>query len=165
MEFLKEFFEALYPTYDYANLKSPLFFFNLNYFLAALYIGIVVGIALMAYRQTHLGRAVRAIITASAHSDERAQTAEELGIAKSWTLKHALKRERFGSLVHKTDDGRYFIPEERRIEAETRYGERRHTVLYVVVWAIVLIPVFLGFRALIPWILKMLDNFVGGLAG
>ena len=114
---------------------------------------------------THLGRAVRAIITAGAHSDERAQTAEELGIAKSRTLKHALKRERFGSLVHKTDDGRYFIPEERRIEAETRYGERRHTVLYVVVWAIVLIPVFLGFRALIPWILKMLDNFVGGLAG
>lgn len=165
MEFLKTFFEAIYPTYDYANLKSPLFFMNLDYFLAALYVGIVAGIAIMTYRQTHLGRAVHAIITAGALSCESALTPDELGFAGSRTLRRALKRGRFGTLVQATDDGRYFIPESRRIEAEVRYSERRHSIIYVIVWAIVLVPVFLGLRALIPWILKMLDNFIGNLKG
>lgn len=163
MEFLKDFFEALYPSYTYSNLKSPLFFVSLDYILIALYVGIVAGLAFMTYRQCHLGRAVRAITEHGAVSEATALDAEALGLKRSRTLTRALKKEKFGSLVSSTANNRYYITEERVPEAEVRYAEKRRGVGFVVIWAIVMIPVFLALRALIPEVLKMLDNFIGAL--
>lgn len=174
MEFWKEFFDVLYPDYYYENIKSPLVLADLNYILVGLYLGIVVGLCLMCYRKGHLGKAVRAILKVEAYSEETAKSPEELGIAKSRTLVRALRRGSFGGLVKsvgfdvlaKRPDytgERYYIPEERRYQAEDRYSRRGVGIPMVIIWAIILIPVFFGLRFVIPELLQMLDNFITGI--
>lgn len=174
IEFWKEFFDALYPEYYYDNIKSPLLLIDLNYILIGLYVGIVVGLVLMCYRKGHMGKAVRAILKAEAYSEESAKTPEELGIGRSRSLVRALRRGKFGGLVKlvgvdtdakKPDytDERYYIPEDRRYQAEDRYSRRGVGIPMVIFWAIVLIPVFLLLRFAIPELLQFLDNFITGL--
>lgn len=174
LEFWKEFFNALYPEYYYENIKSPLLLIDLNYILIGLYVGIVVGLVLMCYRKGHLGTAVRAILKAQAHSEETAKTPVELGLAKKRTLVRALRLGKFGGLVkcvgvdltEKKPDysaERYYIPEDRRYQAEDRYSRRGVGIPMVIFWAIFLIPVFLVLRFAIPELLQMLDNFISGL--
>lgn len=174
IEFWKEFFAALYPEYHYANIESPLHLIDLNFILIGLYVGIVVGSAIMCYRKSHMGTAVRAILKAGAHSEEDAKTPEELGIEKRRTLVNALRKQKFGGLVKRAGitaeeamtgkpdytDERYYIPEDRRYQAEDRYSRRGIGIGMVIFWAIVLIPVFMGIRFLIPEVLQFLDNFI-----
>lgn len=172
--FWKEFFDALYPDYYYRNIESPLVLVDLNYILIGLYIGIVVASALICYRKTHLGIAVRALLKAKAHSEEDAKTIEELGIAGRPTLVRALRRGRYGGIVKMVGvdltakhpdftNARYYIPEERRYQAEDRYSRKGMGVGVVIFWAIFLIPVFMLLRFVIPELLMMLDNFITGL--
>lgn len=174
IEFWKEFFAALYPEHYYDNIKSPLLLVDLNYILIGLYVGIVVGLCLMCYRKGHMGKAIRAILKAQAHSAEDAKTPEELGLSKSRSLVRALRRGKFGGLVksvgfdpeEKKPDysgERYYIPEERRYQAEDRYSRRGVGIPMVIFWAIILIPVFMVLRFVIPELLQMLDNFITGL--
>lgn len=174
VEFWKEFFEALYPEHYYEHVKSPLLLIDLNYILIGLYVGIVVGLVVMCYRKGHMGKAVRAILKAEAYSEESAKTPEELGLAKSRTLLRALRLGKFGGLVKsvgfdpldkKPDYSaeRYYIPEDRRYQAEDRYSRRGVGIPMVIFWAIFLIPVFMLLRFAIPELLQMLDNFISGL--
>ena len=167
LEFFKEFFAALYPEHYYANIESPLLLINLNYILLALYAGVVIALSVVCYRKRHLGKAVRAIIEKGALSEDSALTAEELGLAGSRTLSSALRREKFGSLVKAASSGkdggsvaRYYIPEDRRYEAETRYSGRGCGIGAVIIWAVILIPVFMILRFIIPELLQLLDNFI-----
>lgn len=174
LAFWKEFFYALYPQHYYDNIESPLLLIDLNFILIGLYIGIVVGLSVMCYRKGHLGKVVRAILKAEAFSEETAKTPEELGIAKSRSLVRALRRRSFGGLVRgvgadleakKPDYSaeRYYIPEEKRYQAEDRYSRRGVGVPMVIFWAVFLIPVFLLLRFVIPELLQMLDNFITGI--
>lgn len=174
VEFWKEFFGALYPEHYYENIKSPLLLIDLNFILVGLYVGIVVGLAVMCYRKGYMGKAVRAILKAEAHTEADAKTPEELGLAKSRILVRALRRGKFGGLVkcvgvdlsEKKPDysaERYYIPEDRRYQAEDRYSRRGVGIPMVIFWAVFLIPVFLLLRFAIPELLQMLDNFIAGL--
>ena len=167
LDFLKEFFAALYPEHHYVNIKSPLLLINMNYILIGLYVGIVIALSVICYRKNHMGKAIRAIIEKGALSEESALTAEELGLAGKRTLISALRREKFGSLVKTADsakDGdaqaRYYIPEDRRYEAENRYSRRGSGIGSVIIWAVILIPVFMFLRFIIPELLQLLDNFI-----
>ena len=172
--FWKEFFDALYPDYHYKNIESPLVLVDLNYILIGLYIGIVVASAFICYRKIHLGIAVRALLKEKAHSEEDAKTIEELGVAKRPTLVRALRRGRFGGIVKQIGvdieakrpdytSARYYIPENRRYQAEDRYSRKGMGVGVVIFWAIFLIPVFMVLRFVIPELLQLLDNFITGL--
>lgn len=172
--FWKEFFEALYPKHTYYNIESPLLLIDLNYILVGFYIGIIVGLIAIWYRKSHMGKAVRAIIKAEAFSEETAMSPEELGLGGKRTLIRALRRRKFGGLVKcigvdieakKPDYSgeRYYIPEEYKYRAEDRYSRRGVGIPIIIFWAIFLIPVFMFLRFLIPELLQMLDNFIGGL--
>ncbi|MBE6707817.1 MAG: hypothetical protein E7578_01070 [Ruminococcaceae bacterium] len=172
--FWKEFFDALYPDYYYRNIKSPLILVDLNFILIGLYIGIVAASAFICYRKNHLGIAVRALLKVNAHSAEDAKTPEELGIANRPTLVRALRRCKFGSIVKLTGvdleakrpdytNERYYIPEDKRYQAEDRYSRKGMGVGVVIFWAIILIPVFMLLRFVIPELLQLLDNFITGL--
>ncbi len=176
MEFWKELYNALYPKHYYVNIKSPLLLVDLNYILIGLYIGIVAGLALMCYRKVHLGKAVRAILKAEAFSEESAKSPAELGIGKSFTLVRALRKRKFGSLVKivgvdieaKRPDfsaERYYIPEDLKYRAEDRYSRRGTSIATVVIWALLLIPLFLFLRFAIPELLQLLDNAITMMKG
>ncbi len=170
LAFWKEFFDALYPDYHYKNIKSPLLLVNMNYILLGLYVGVVLGLIATYYRRAHLGKAIRAIISAEAFSPETAKTPEELGIGKSRILKRALKKSKFGGMVKAAiaDSGqdslgetRYYIPEKIRFQAEDRYSKKGAGIGKVILWAIIMIPVFLVLRYVIPEFLLILDGILG----
>ncbi len=172
--FWKEFFDALYPDYYYRNIKSPLILVDLNYILIGLYIGIVVASFFICYRKTHMGIAVRALLKEKAHSEEDAKTPAELGIAGRPTLVRALRKCKFGGIVKMVGvdldakrpdytNERYYIPEDRRYQAEDRYSRKGMGIGVVIIWAILLIPVFMLLRFVIPELLQLLDNFITGL--
>ena len=172
--FWKEFFDALYPDYYYKNINSPLILVNLNYILIAMYVGIVIAAAVTCYRKNHMGIAVRALIKAEAFSVEFSKTPEELGLAKRATLVRALRKRKFGGIVRqlgvdtlaKHPDYRgesYYIPEDKRYQAEEKYSRKGMGIGVVIFWAIFLIPVFMLLRFVIPEMLQLFDNFLTGI--
>ncbi len=173
-QFWGEFFDALYPEYHYKNIKSPFPLLDLNFMLIGLYIGIVVALIFVCYRKGYMGNAIRAMLKAKAHSVEDAKTPAELGLDRKPILLRALRRGKFGGLVRcvgvdmskkKPDfsEERYYIPEDRRYQAEDRYNRRGVGIGTVIFWTIFLIPVFMVLRFAIPELLQLLDNFITGI--
>lgn len=100
----------------------------------------------------------------------------------------SLKRRRYGSLIKiasaeggEGDEGkageavegaesaenaaRYYIDGSDAYSAEECFGKRRGGILTAVIWAVVLIPIFLLIRFFIPELLQLLDNFITGVKG
>lgn len=169
--FWNEFFDALYPEYHYNNIESPFPLLNLNWMLIGLYVGIVLALILVSWRRGYMGNVIRSLLKAEAFSEETAKSPEEIGLEKKPILKRALKRQRFGGLVKCTGvdllakkpdftAARYYIPENRRYQAEDRYNRKGIGVPMIIFWAIFLIPVFMVLRFAIPELLQLVDNFI-----
>lgn len=188
IDFLKELYAALFPEHHYANIKSPLFLIDLDFILVGLYVGIVVGAFVMCAHRARTGELIGAILSAGATSPETAKTLGELGLAGKESVLRSLKRRRYGSLIKiasveggESDEGkageavegaesaenaaRYYIDGSDAYSAEECFGKRRGGILTAVIWAVVLIPIFLLIRFFIPELLQLLDNFITGVKG
>lgn len=187
IDFLKELYAALFPEHHYANIRSPLFLIDLDFILLGLYVGIVIGAFVMCAHRARTGELVRAILSAGATSPENAKTLAELGLGGKESVIRSLKRRRYGSLIkvasNATDEGndgsagdaggaasaeeaaRYYIDGSDAYSAEECFGKRRGGILTAVIWAIVLIPIFLLIRFFVPELLQLLDNFITGVKG
>lgn len=184
IDFLKELYAALFPEHHYANIRSPLFLIDLDFILIGLYVGIVIGAFVMCAHRARTGELVGAILTAGTTSPENAKTLGELGLGGKKSVIRSLKRRRYGSLIkvasNATGEGndggaggtssaeeaaRYYIDGSDAYSAEECFGKRRGGILTAVIWAIVLIPIFLLIRFFIPELLQLLDNFITGLKG
>ncbi len=155
---MTEIWNAMFPARVYENFSFSNYFLPLDAVLIALYVGAVIAAALNCYRRVYLGRAVRGLIAKNAFSEESALPA----VKNEKQLARAVKRGTYGKLIVRTDDGRYYVPEEKRYEAETRYEKKGSGIGTVILTAIILIPVLLGVRWLIPEILQMFDNVLSG---
>ncbi len=187
IDFLKELYAALFPEHHYANIRSPLFLIDLDFILLGLYVGIVIGAFVMCAHRARTGELVGAILSAGATSPENAKTLAELGLGGKESVIRSLKRRRYGSLIkvasNATDEGndgsagdaggaasaeeaaRYYIDGSDAYSAEECFGKRRDGILTAVIWAIVLIPIFLLIRFFVPELLQLLDNFITGVKG
>ncbi len=109
----------------------------------ALYAGIVIGVLMMYYNKTILGKAVRSILAQNAIGREAALSAEALGFAKNPFILHSISKgalARYIWIVTPIQEGEvplYYMEEEDRIRAELRYSNKG-TDLYVVIVALIL---------------------------
>lgn len=60
---------------------------------------------------------------------------------------------------------RYYVDKSDAYSAEMLYGKRKGGIITAVIWAIILIPVFMLIRFFIPELLQLLDNFITGTKG
>lgn len=131
----------------------------------ALYAGIVIGVLMMYYNKSILGKAVRAILTQGAIGREAALSAEVLGFAKNPFIRHSIQKgalARYIRIVTPAKEGDaplYYMEEEDRIRAELRYSNKG-TDLYVVIVALIL---FLLVAFLAARYLPTLIDLAGGL--
>ena len=116
-------------------------------------------------------RMVKALLNRGAQTPENAVSLDELDIRGKWYLKGALKegkplRKMLAipetlSVPAKAAEIPFYLPEENRYRAETRYENGRHPImnLFIVGIALLLTVFFVLFA--VPELLTMLDNFVG----
>ncbi len=125
---------------------------NLTMVLLSVCIGIAIASCAMLYRQVFLGNIARNIIKKGALSDEKALTLEELGYKKnSYLTKFALrKNSTFRKLVLSTEDGKYYIPEDKKDYVEIRYRKKGTTPFGVVFGVIAMLIVAFLCLTLIP---------------
>ena len=127
---------------------------DLTMILLSFVIGIVIASIAMIYRQTFLGNIVRKIIDKKALSESEALTLEQLGINPNNILvKFALRdNSTFRKIVIKTEQNRYYIPEERRIREEIRFRKKGNDAVAVIVGAILFVLAAFILLTVIPWL-------------
>lgn len=156
--------------YYYQNLSLPENLDSLDVLVWGMYIGIVIGATVATIDKLYCGRMIKALIEKNARTPETAVTLDALDIKGKWYLRHALKEGKplrkmldSGEIVDKkkTAEIPFFLPEENRIKAETRYenGHRPIFTLIIAILAMLAVVFFVLFA--VPELLTMLDNFVG----
>lgn len=105
-------------------------------------IGIIIAGFVILYQNKVVGSAVRTILKKGANSPETALSIENLGIKKKSLKAYNLRTNTYlRKLVKKTEDNRFFIPEELRIRAELRYDKKKASVFSVITTVIFVVIV------------------------
>ncbi len=158
MQVITSFFAQNHAALSASMVSIPLLVW-------ALYAGFVIGVLVMYYNKTILGKAIRALLEKGAIGEENARTSEELGIARSALILHSIHKGTLGRYIRilpPSDENsaeRYFLNEEDRIRAELRYSNKGSD-LYVVIMALV---IFLLIAFLAARYLPMLLDLAGDL--
>ncbi len=126
-------------------------------------IGIVIASLIIFYQRNIPGGFVRALLRAEALSPETAKTLAELGYEKNALIKFEL---RHGAVMKKTvqqmgegsnAEVRYYIPEELKYRAETRYQNKGNGPIQLILTAILSVGLAILLIKLIPAVLSMVD--------
>lgn len=163
-------------TYYYNNFDINVNDGSLEVLLWSIYIGITLGVLLSILYRVYTGSFVRAIVEAGALDEEHAVSLSELSFRGKWYVKRLLRPEdtlgrifmRIGGDAadrkhpQKIDFGaaRFYLPEERRIGAETRFVVEKSPVRTFIIAAVLLFAVFFAATVFLPELLQMLDNFM-----
>lgn len=135
--------------------------------LSLLVIGLCIGISLAAlitfYQRNIPGGFVRALLRAEALSPEKAKTLAELGYEKNrlvgFELRHGTVMKKTVQQTGKGNDTavRYYIPEELKYRAETRYQKKGNGPLQLVFTIALSFGLAILLIKLIPAVLGMID--------
>lgn len=146
-------------------------------------LGMMLACFFASYNKGTLGSFVRALLDAGASSKENAKTLEELGFLKNYSVRSSLKRgytlrkvvrcveEDEGTLIcSENKEGEvpfnkahFYIPEDKNFAATSRFKGKKlpwYTYLIMFLGGIVLMVILIS---VLPHILSLLDDFVGGL--
>ncbi|MBQ7728137.1 MAG: hypothetical protein IJT60_06120 [Clostridia bacterium] len=156
--------------------------------ILGLMIGIIIAGALVLRDRGILGKFVRALNREQCNSPETAKTLAELGFDRSISIRNALRNgKRLRSVVHcveweafeaavasaeesekpnlsfRWDNSTYhfYIPAEKRIEADVRFEKEGSTWKSYVILVIVTVLLAVGIIYFLPDLLQMLDNAIG----
>ena len=118
-------------------------------------LGIAIAICINYYNSRFLGRLVRKLVEIDATSPESAMTLEELGIALSPALKHALRPgTSFSSTVIKTEDDRYYIAPDRLGLAKAKYRGKDINIVFIIITLVMLAIVAFALTQVLPDIIS-----------
>ena len=137
-------------------------------------LGILLAVLAAFYHKNVPGAIVRSILRAEAFSPESAKTPEELSLAKNflyaYELRHNVTLKKLIVAVTSTEtpaEGeeetpviRYYIPEEKKYNAEVRFEKKGSGPIGLLV-SVALVAVFaIVVMRLIPVVLSIIDNFI-----
>ncbi|MBQ9428708.1 MAG: hypothetical protein IJU41_04090 [Clostridia bacterium] len=142
---------------------------------------LVCGLALGAYLailygyycQHHLGKLVRTLLAREIDTPEAAQTLRDLGFAKPSYLRNLQRssvlsktlstREEIGEKKSRAEilAAHYYIKEENKASARTRFKEMRGGRPMLIVWLIVCTAACFFLLYFLPDVLQLIDNAVG----
>lgn len=170
---------------------SELFLYNgeirLEFIVWPIFLGICIGAFITVFVRVKLGEVVRAILEKGAVSPETALTLEELGVAKRFFVRSALRgRSALRRVVEATDGSaavdengesaglrvlgineapdldncRFFIADANRERAESIYDNTNSTLLSAIVTVLVAFVVAAVSMIIIPNLMQMLENMM-----
>lgn len=144
---------------------ETIFTFNgLNLIIWAVYIGFMLAMILNYYQKKVIGAFVRSVIKQGAIDADNAKTLEELGYQNKPLIRRELQKySALRKMVWEVDDnyrtgedgmlycareksldlnlGKFYIPEERRIQAELRYDDKGSDIFALIISAAVLFAI------------------------
>ena len=158
---------------------------NLVFIVWPIFIGVCIAAFVTVFVRVKLGEVVRAIIEKGAISPETALTLEELGVAKRFFVRSALRgRSALRRVVYATDgsvitsgDGentelrvltineapdldecRFFISDENKARAESIYDNTNSTLLSAIITVLVAFVVAIVSMLVVPKIIDLLES-------
>ena len=146
---------------NYGFIEEIFNFYGLNMIIWSIYIGFMLATVLYYYQKKVMGKFVRLLVSKGALSADNAMTLEELGYEKQVLVRRELqKHSALRKMVWEVDDnyrtgedghlycarekvldlnlGKFYIPEERRIQAELRYDDKGSDIFALIISAVVL---------------------------
>lgn len=157
--------------YYYQNFTIPSGFDSLDVMVWGICAGVMLGVIAATFDKLFCQRMVQALLTRGAQTPEGALSLGELDIKGKWYLKGALRegkplRKMLSvpeslTLPAKTEDIPFYLPEEKRFRAESRYENGRHPIMSMFLIAALLLVTALFVLFIVPELLTMLDNLVG----
>lgn len=146
-----------------------------------MFIGLMLAAISMFYQKKVIGSFVRALLSANASDQTTAKTLMDLGFARSYPVRSALRKGgALRKLVWETDDNflenengikysarqtpmdvntaRFYISEENRIRAELRYSAKGSDVFMLIITALVFLMIAYLAVTYLPDLLQLLKD-------
>ena len=121
-------------------------------------IGVYIAIIIIFINKKTIGRLVKKLLSASADSEENAVSLKELGLEKKPSLRYALRpSSTLSNIIKRTEDERYYIPEDKSYRAESLYTQKRVTALTLIVPAILLTAAGIALLNALPGIISIIS--------
>ncbi len=121
-------------------------------------IGVYIAIIIIFINKKTIGRLVKKLLSASADSEESAVSLKELGLEKKPSLRYALRpSSTLSNIIKRTEDERYYIPEDKSYRAESLYTQKRVTALTLIVPAILLTAAGIALLNALPGIISIIS--------
>lgn len=161
--------------YYYQNFTIPSGFDSLDVLVWGMYAGIVIGATAATFDKMYSEGMLKALVEKGAQTPETAVPFEELDIKGKWYLRRALRegkplRKMLGTVAangesQKPDTLSYYLPEENRYKAETRFQSGRRPIFTLVLSILAMLAVVFFVKFAVPELLTMLDNLIGMTKG
>ncbi len=156
--------------YYFENLDLPEGGTTMTLLIWLLYAGLLIGSIFATFEKQYCSGFVSALRDTGADAPERAVLLNDLEIRGKWYLKNALKPGKalrkmvaVAGEESKVEGTRFYLPEEKRVNAELRYENGKKPIRALIFSAILLTVVALVAQFILPELLTMLDNLVGSL--
>ncbi len=160
--------------YYYQNFTIPAGFDSLDVLVWGTFAGVMLGATAATLDKLYCKRMVTALVQAEAQTPEKAMTLASMNIKGKWYLRHALKAGKplrkmltipetiaVDALPKKTEEIPFYLPEERRYQAENRYENGRRPIANLFLLGLALLATVFFVLFAVPELLTMLDNLVG----
>lgn len=161
----------LAKVYYYQNFTIPSGFDSLEVLVWGMFAGIMIGVIISTFDKLFCLRMVKALLERGAQTPEAALPLNALDIKGKWYLRGALKEGKplrkmlaipeTAAEIKKAAEIPFYLPEEKRFQAENRYENGRHPIMTMFLCGILLLVTVLFVLFIVPELLTMLDNLVG----
>ncbi|MBE6692145.1 MAG: hypothetical protein E7586_02270 [Ruminococcaceae bacterium] len=135
---------------------------DINTILWMFMLGICAAIVSVYYNNRFLGRIIRKLIEIDATNAESALSPKELGVKITPFVKYALRPgTSFSQTVLTTEDGKYYIADNKVDMAKAKYSGKDSSLLFVIISILLLLLVTFALTTVFP---DIVDSFVATLS-
>ena len=125
----------------------------------AIILGVFIAVVITYINKKTVGKLVNKLLALPADSEENAVTLDDIGLGSNGSLRYALRpTSTLSSIIKKTDDGRYYIPEDQQYRAETVYTQSRLSPMTLIVSAVLLIAAGATLLNVLPSFIDMFKS-------
>lgn len=135
---------------------------DINTILWMFMLGICAAIVSVYYNNRFLGRIIRKLIEIDATNAESALSPKELGVKITPFVKYALRPgTSFSQTVLTTEDGKYYIADNKVDMAKAKYSGKDSSLLFVIISILLLLLVTFALTTVFP---DIVDSFAATLS-
>ncbi len=122
-------------------------------------LGVFIAVVISYINKKTIGKLVDKLLALPADSEENAVTLDEIGFGGKGALRYALRpSSTLSNIIKRTEDGRYYIPEDQQYRAESVYTQSRLSVMTLIFSAIVLIIAGSALLNVLPSIINIVEG-------
>lgn len=103
-------------------------------------LGVFIAVIIAFINKKTIGKLVNKLLALPADNEDNAVTLDDIGFGKKGALRYALRpTSTLSNIIKRTEDGKYYIPEDQQYRAESVYTQNRLSIMTVIASGIILI--------------------------